>query len=289
VSGFAADWLALREPVDARSRSPRVAAELLRWRRGLDAVRAVDLGCGTGSNLRHLAPRLGGRQDWLLVDHAAALLDRVTLETRRWAAGRGIEVTAGQDVLVLRGPGLDCAARLRRVDLSRGPEALPRSGQDLIAGSALLDLVSARWLTDLASAAAAARAAVLFTLTYDGGIAWEPADPADEALRALVNRHQRTDKGFGPALGPQATTCLVETLGALGYEVIQGPSPWRLGPGDWRLQRTLLDGWLAAATELDETAPRRLATWRARRERLIRRGRSSLSVGHVDVFGRPLG
>lgn len=288
MTGFAADWLALREPVDARSRNPRVEAELLRWRRGLDAVRAVDLGCGTGSNLRHLAPRLGGRQDWLLVDDDAALLDRVTLETRRWAAGRGLEVTAGGDTLALRGPGLECAARLRRLDLSRGPGALPCSGPDLLAGSALLDLVSARWLTELASTAAASRAAVLFTLTYDGGVAWEPPEPGDEALRALVNRHQQTDKGFGPALGPQATPCLLEALAAHGYGVVQGPSPWRLGPGDRRLQRALLDGWLAAASDLDQAAPGGLAAWRARRERLISEGGASLSVGHTDVFGWPL-
>ena len=71
---FGADWLRLREPVDHRSRAeghlPVLAEE---WRRR-GWSRIVDLGSGTGSNARYLAPRLPGAQQWTLVDHDADLL-----------------------------------------------------------------------------------------------------------------------------------------------------------------------------------------------------------------------
>ena len=35
----------------------------------------------------------------------------------------------------------------------------------------------------------------------DGRLAFEPAAPEDEEVRARFVAHQRTDKGFGPALG----------------------------------------------------------------------------------------
>ena len=57
---FTLDWLALREPVDHRSRSELALAGLRDWWRARRASRVVDLGCGTGSNLRYLAPRLAG-------------------------------------------------------------------------------------------------------------------------------------------------------------------------------------------------------------------------------------
>ncbi len=57
--GFSADWLALREPADHRSRSAELLATLATRVEGRDTLRITDLGCGTGSNLRATAPALG--------------------------------------------------------------------------------------------------------------------------------------------------------------------------------------------------------------------------------------
>src|SRR5512145_1693945 len=92
------------------------------------------------------------------------------------------------------------------LDLAQDLEALPLDGRDLVTAAALLDLVSASWLARLATRCAAVRADVLFALTYDGRIEWSPAIDGDARMCELVNLHQRTDKGFGPALGPAATT-----------------------------------------------------------------------------------
>jgi len=70
------DWLALREPVDHRSRAADLVAPLAEWWGSRPSQRVLDLGSGTGSNLRYLAPRLPGGQEWTLVDRDAAALDR---------------------------------------------------------------------------------------------------------------------------------------------------------------------------------------------------------------------
>ena len=67
MSGFSADWLALREPYDLRARNPAVLDAVVTWCKDMFAIRVVDLGCGTGSTLRALTPRLPGRQNWRLV------------------------------------------------------------------------------------------------------------------------------------------------------------------------------------------------------------------------------
>ncbi len=181
MTGFTADWLALREPADARSRSDALVAEL---RAVLDSRSAIlDLGAGTGANARHLAPRLGGTHAWTLVDHDAALL--ATLRNRLPAR---IEWHA------------------LNTDLC-GVDALPFPPRGLVTASALLDLVSAQWLDAIAAHCAQAGAAALFALSYDGRIAFDPPHPDDERVRVLVNLHQRTDKGFGPALGPERHRC----------------------------------------------------------------------------------
>ena len=76
-SRFAADWLALREPLDVQTRSQRLAGFAADWlKTTTQAPRLVDLGCGRGSNLCFLARRWPGPQHWLLVDHDPSLLSQ---------------------------------------------------------------------------------------------------------------------------------------------------------------------------------------------------------------------
>ncbi|MFP4263385.1 MAG: glycosyl transferase family 1, partial [Halomonas sp.] len=153
---FAADWLACREALDARSRSHRLtglAADWLAARAGPHGgpVGIVDLGSGSGSNLRFLAPRLPGPQRWRLVDHDPALLGLA----RRQAA-------------TLRDPdGGRLALATHCRDLAPVDDDL-LAGAELVVASALFDLVTRDWAEALVAASAARRQALLFTLSVDG-------------------------------------------------------------------------------------------------------------------------
>jgi SAM-dependent methyltransferase len=268
MSGFSADWLALREPFDARARNRDV----------LDAVAAaaaatgnviavVDLACGTGATLRALASRLPARQDWRLVDNDLSLLARAG----SGAAARGVTVT--------RIP----------VDLTRDLEAALDGPIDLVTTSALLDLVSAEWLERLVIEVAARHLPLYAALSYDGRVTFAPADPLDAAVIAGVNRHQQTDKGFGAALGPAAAEMAVARLQAAHYAVVHGRSDWRLAPRDQDIQRDMLAGWAGAAREIGAVSLADAAAWLTRRRDLVAAGRSTIAVGHVDLFARPIG
>ena len=268
MSGFSADWLALREPVDMAARNPELTVRLRDWRRGRGPLTVLDLASGTGANLRFLAPLLGGEQHWRLVDHDPVLLARGEEQCVAWAAEREMNL----------------ALDWQRVDLVDDWERLDFRGAHLVTASALLDLVSADWLERLAQRCQDARAAVFVAMSYDGSIAWEPALAGDERVRERVNRHQRTDKGFGPALGPDAVATLAMLLRNLGYEVIVRPSPWRLGPEQRAMQTALLEGWVNAARQIAPEAEDEWADWQARRRRWIEGGASRLRVGHGDLF-----
>ena len=62
MSGFTAEWLALREPVDAAARNAEVTAAVQTWRQRHGPLTVLDLACGAGTNVRFLAPLLGGEQ-----------------------------------------------------------------------------------------------------------------------------------------------------------------------------------------------------------------------------------
>ncbi len=285
---FDAKWLRLRNPADARARSTRLAGLARDWletrarRSGSasaeDAPRAplnlADLGCGSGANVRYLAPRLPGPQHWLLVDHDAALLA---------LAAEACATLASAD-----GQPLRCTLRESALQ-PLAPDAF--AGLDLVSASALIDLMSAAWLEDFASACAHAGCACLVSLSVDGTWAFDgPADADDALVRDAFNAHQRRDKGVGGALGPDATARIAERLQAVGFVVTQAPSPWRLtldDPTDRALADRLLAGWRAAASEQRPTEAARIAAWHARRAATLETAGARLQVGHVDLFACP--
>ena len=261
---FSADWLALREPADHAARAGALTTAMAASLVGRPATRALDLAAGTGSNARYLLPRLPHIQHWTLTDHDSALLAQAwrLLTPIAQAAGRSFDVRRG-DITAL--------------------DALPLDGCALVTASALLDLVSETWLQKLARRCRETGADVLFALTYDGRIACEPLDAGDDRVRALVNRHQRGEKGFGPALGPDAAGVAEACFREEGFSVRVAPSDWVLDETASELQRQLVEGWAGAARELAPEDAAALASWRERRLAHVADGRSRLRVGHIDL------
>jgi SAM-dependent methyltransferase len=265
MSGFSADWLALREPYDLRARSPAVVDAVAASLEPLTSVRVVDLACGTGSTLRALSPHLPAQQNWKLIDNDLSLLARATA------------TPLAKHVTIAAIP----------LDLNRDLEAALDGPVDLVATSALLDLVSESWLDRLAVEIAARSIPLYAALSYDGRIEFTPSDPFDSAIAAAVNAHQRTDKGFGPALGPAAAAFAIARFEALGYSVVRGASDWVLRPDDREMQTEILAGWASAAHDMGTLPSADIAAWLARRRAAIAAGRCSLRVGHIDFFSTP--
>jgi hypothetical protein len=287
VSGFSAEWLALREPFDAAARAASLVTELERHLApGTSAapLAIVDLGAGAGSNLRYLAPRLGGVQHWRLVDHDAHLLAAAATTTQAWAAARGAEVRRSGTSLTIRAADFVCGVECQRVDLKDlAVVDLPQRG--LVTAAALLDLVSHDWLEALALRCRSARAAVALALTYDGRTTAKPAEPEDPVVLAMFNRHQLFDKGLGPALGMRAAQAAEASFEAHGYELRIATSDWLIAAKDHAMQQALLDGWLGAALEIAPESRAALSSWHERRRAHVLAGRSELRVGHVDLVG----
>ena len=270
---FDADWLALRELVDHRSRAVELIEPLVAaWERG-EWMRVVDLGSGTGSNVRYLASRLPSPQRWTLVDHDPAHL--------RTVGNLKVNVPSCELAVVLGDIG------------SEGLRAVERA--DLVTASALLDLVSARWLDRLVAACVEAGCAALFALNYNGKITWSADDGPDAEVEDLDDRvvwnalsiHQVGDKGLGPSLGPDAGVSALRAFERVGYQCYFHPSSWRLGVDDAALVHRLVKGWAEAAAEILPQESDRISAWAARRSEVVSERRFMLTVGHDDLLALP--
>jgi hypothetical protein len=286
MSSFSTEWLSLREPADAAARSARLIHSVSeRLPRGREQT-VVDLGAGTGSNFRCLAEALGDRQSWLLVDRDRELLGESLASTTSWGQLQGYTVTVVQDGLALTTGSRSLRVATRCLDLAlvdEAPALIPQGA--LVTASALLDLVAESWLSRLATLCRSRGATVLFRLTYDGTFGCSPPEPEDALVRDLVNRHQRRDKGFGPALGPAAIDFAERCFSSSGYHVLREPSDWILSPDADALQRALIDGWADAAIEIAADRGTLITDWRSRRMAHVAARRSTLVVGHQDLAG----
>lgn len=265
MSGFSADWLARREPQDRRARNAQVLASVARSLAAYPSAMVVDLACGTGATLRAISSALPRRQNWRLVDNDLSLLARV-------------EPPVGAELTVSTIP----------VDLAHDLEAALDGPVDLVTTSAFLDLVSESWLERLVTEIAARNLPFYAALSFDGRLAIDPVDDADQSVFAGLSRHQCSDKGFGPALGPAAATTAITLFKRIGYSVEDGRSDWILEPGD-PLQAEFLAGIAAAALEIGDPASVDIKGWIAQRQRHIDAQRLSLRVGHIDFFASPSG
>ncbi len=287
MNRFSGEWLRLREPHDHRARSApgpvglvATLAERLRARGGANII---DLGSGTGSNLRYLGPRLTGDQNWTLVDNDGHLLARVGQACTKWARKQGWAVQPNGRNLILSDGGRRLVVRLRRHDL-KDLGGLTLADYDLVTGSALLDLVSKTWLTQLAAALGNSGTAVYFALSADGRLRWTPARQTDRRMAALFHRDLARDKGLGPAAGVDAARQLAGLLAHQGYQVMQVPSDWTIRPTEPAMLGAMIDFVSDAARRQAPRDGARLSVWTQSRRRQLRRGKLSLSVGHQELL-----
>jgi SAM-dependent methyltransferase len=262
-------WLALREPADAAARATDLVEEIARYLAHDRATEVRDLGCGTGSMARWLAPRLVGPQRWVLYDRDAELLPLVDANPPRAASdGAPVSVETQQRDITRLDPG----------DLT---------GASLVTASALLDMMTSDELQRLVETCAEPGCPVLITLTVTGGVAVRPGDPADELFAEAFNEHQRRDSPAGRRLGPDALEAAVDGFTRQGRSVVVRPSPWRLSPDERALTTEWLAGWVAAACEQRPELERLRPSYVERRLAELDEGRLSVTVHHQDLLVRP--
>jgi Methyltransferase domain len=251
MTGFAG-WLALREPADAAARSAELADRLtLR-----PPVLVHDLGSGTGSMARWLAPRLPVPQHWVLHDRDPNLL---ALAARALPPGVSAETRVGD------------LTRLSAADLADA---------SLVTCSALLDMLTAAEIEGLVAACAGLPA--LLTLTVVGAVRLDPPHPLDAVVAAAFDAHQRRTVGGRRLAGPDATEIALTAFSNHGIAVEVRETPWRLRPEP--LARAWFDGWLGAALEQDPDLSAQLNGYVPSRMEQLRTGRLRVSVGHRDLY-----
>ncbi|MEZ3160708.1 class I SAM-dependent methyltransferase [Microbacterium sp. BWT-B31] len=259
VIPVSAEWLTLRERADARSRSRRLGMAAARMLRPGAVVH--DLGSGTGSMMRWLAPLLHGPQTWVLHDWNPLLLEHAAA---RPPSPEAVVRTSVKDV-----------AELAAADLS---------GASLVTMSALLDVLTRDELEAIVRACVATGAPCLFTLSVTGRVGLDPVGPGDGVFASAFNSHQRRTVDGRRLLGPDAATSAIDLFERAGWSVRTAASPWRLDESEAALVAEWLDGWLGAAVEARPALEEWAEEYRAVRTAQSTAGTLRVVVDHLDLL-----
>ncbi|MCU1527783.1 MAG: SAM-dependent methyltransferase [Frondihabitans sp.] len=262
------DWLALRESEDARARSldlARTAASLLAGRPG----DIHDLGSGTGSMMRWLAPLLPGPQTWILHDWNQALTDRALEGARPLDAD-------GQPVSV--------SARTGNLENLEAPDL---TGAGLVTASALLDVLTFTETHAIVQACLAAGSPAFVSLSVTGKVDLSPHDESDTSFETAFNLHQERDSGGRWLLGPNAGSVVRHLFEDAGWNVREVDTVWRLGSHDPRLLAEWFGGWVDAAVEQRPELRGEALAYRELRMTQASRGALSVAVHHTDLLAWP--
>ena len=269
MSGFSIEWLNLREVSDHRARDKHLLKNAVDWLNKLQAKDKVivDLGSGTGSTIRCLhrsATHLPSIQ-WRLVDNDPEVLAEAVDRHSK-----------------------DYSIESFLVDLSE-TQKLPLDSVSLITASALFDLVSENFIQELCQLVKGKndyRPVGLYSaLNYDGCIKWTPSHPLDAAILVNFNTDQKRDKGFGPALGPDASDFLQSQFNITKFQCLSATSPWLLDSGDYLLTESLINGISEVALQTDGLTNSDVLSWKAFRIKNIKTG--SCFLGHTDILVLP--
>jgi hypothetical protein len=262
------EWLSLREPADADARAGDLAlaaASLL----PAGSVVVHDLGSGTGSMMRWLAPLLPGPQTWVLHDWNAELTERaIAVESPRDRDGGVISVRAQTGNL----------ARLRPADLA---------GASLVTASALLDVLTSREVHAIVNACVRAQRPTLFSLSVTGEVRLTPRNELDAGLERAFNAHQLRDSDGRQQLGRYGAAIARGLFTQAGWNLRPSTTVWRLDQRRPLLLREWFEGWVDAAIEQEPALRSQADHYRGLRMSQIERGELAAEVRHLDLLAWP--
>jgi hypothetical protein len=243
--------------------------------------RLLDLGAGTGSLFRWLAPIIGRSQAWVFADADTTLLGRALDDTADWAEAMGWTVSSPGRALLIHTDMGTWRIETRKVDLAR---ALDVSMVDAVTCTALFDLVSQEWVDHLV---AQLRTPLLACLSVDGRAQFTPPHPLDGVITGAFRRDQTRDKGFGRALGPSAPAVLVDALTSRHFDVHGAVSDWQIPPDAPEMLGELIASHGEVARHWLKPRQTAIDDWEDLRLSQAQRRRLRIRIGHRDILAFP--
>lgn len=248
--GFDPQWLEARFVHDHGALNRELLGCLVGLPRQSEAWRVLDLGSGTGANVRHGADLLQGTQHWTLVDEDAALLAEAPLRLAAWAGERGWKTSRSSARLEIRRPGGLIVVDVVPGDIVDVLGDIEHGSLDLVTANAVFDLLPPERIEACVDALASLGLPLWATLNYEN-MTFSREMVQDRTVVEAFHEHMTRPQAHGRNAGPRAIEVMREVLRRRGYVV-------HVGPSDWNVANTEDVMWTKILKFIEESVPEML-------------------------------
>lgn len=218
------EWLNLRYDADCQSRNQRVQEQVLGQLKE-DTIRILDIGAGTGSNIRYLLTKLTNpKQQWILLDQEEDLLQNVKHHLAILA-----DLQHQSDAkFAFHYEGREISVEFLVGDLFSSKVEAYMKSSDLIVANAFFDLLSKSQLSSFMSMLKANEQLLLATINYTGTTFSVHHSKQDDIWIERYHQHMKRPSLSGSSTGPDCINEMTRIIQDHGLRYVAGPSDWVL-------------------------------------------------------------
>lgn len=282
---FDPNWLQERYPFDADARNKEREWEAIHQFAYLDHVHLVDLGTGTGSNVRYYLEQFPQNQTWHCVEEDGALKEMFWQNIKQLAKTEGYELEWNGEALKMSKSGHWVNIHFVEGNLMELDSLVDLLRTDFILANAVFDLFSEAQFSELIHIISHHSLSLFFSLNYEG-MKFFPSEEADVFYIDQYNAHMKRPQPFGHGMGPDASQLMEKAFRTALAEVKLGESIWEIGEKDEKMLTYLLGFFEDALADWWKTTEEKAAfiAWIGRKKTMIQEQQLAANVYHQDVL-----
>ena len=282
-------WLAHRFAYDAQARHPEIEHKFLAFfEQHQTALKAVDVGSGTGANVRYYFDRIPHAQEWTLIEQSSGLLDECRRTLVAFAQEHDYDWQSQGNIFLLTDAEKTATITLVQGSIAHIEQLIDLTQTDVVTANAVFDLLSFEQFDTLVSTLAKHDVCLLATLNYYE-TSLLPFSEQDHRFIGWYHMHMKRPQPMGIAMGPDCSEEMLDLLAQHHMMIEQESSQWHLKRCDITMHRYLLHFVEHAVAELSLSSEeqRDFATWLVDKKELCRRRELEIIIDHSDIFAYP--
>ena len=246
----------------------------------------IDFCCGTGSFLIWALNKNISFQNCILVDYDIKLLKSIKSNLRTYLKSKYTiqSNTNNLNLLIKKNSKTISSVSIEKYDCDEYSHK--NKSLHIISYSAALDLMSKSSI-DIALKKIKKNSILYFSLCFNGSVRWTPTNTFDKYILTFFNNHQRSDKGFGNALGHKSIEYLKKKADKLDFNITITDSPWIIKNKSEKdtafMKRYLLD-IRKSLFHMEGIDKNILRKWYEDKKYDLENKKIKLYVGHNDVL-----